>query len=309
MRLHRSRRAALATLATISFATVGAGVASATTPPSEPTDTTMTSDTTGDSMAGDSMTETTMAGESAPASGPSGPLCAAVEDAGMAGADEMPTDTATATADTASADTASEGSATGDTSGDSGSTDAGGSSMGDSPVATAASMNPLLSTLVEAVGAAGLAETLDTGGPFTVLAPINSAFDKVPPAELEAALADPSGLLTGVLTYHVIPEQLSSADLEAGGTFVTLQGEEVSFEMRNDTLVVNGGAAAVQCADIATANATVFLIDSVLLPPSVSSEDATAATTGTDPATSSDTESTDAASTDATSMTTETTEA
>ena len=108
-------------------------------------------------------------------------------------------------------------------------------------------------------------DTLDTGGPFTVFAPINTAFDKIDPAALESVLAD-TAALTGILTYHVLPEQLSSADL-AGGTFATVNGAELSVAMVNDTLVINGGAAAVLCADVPTANATVFLIDTVLMPP------------------------------------------
>jgi uncharacterized surface protein with fasciclin (FAS1) repeats len=138
------------------------------------------------------------------------------------------------------------------------------SGMADDPVGTAASNNPLLSTLVAAVDAAGLAETLNTGGPFTVFAPINTAFDKIDPATLDSVLADTEAL-TGILTYHVIPEQLGSADL-AGGTFATVNGAELSFAMVNDTLVINGGAAAVLCGDVPTANATVFLIDTVLMP-------------------------------------------
>ena len=139
------------------------------------------------------------------------------------------------------------------------------SGMADDPAGTAASNNPLLSTLVAAVDAAGLVDTLNTGGPFTVFAPINTAFDKIDPATLESVLAD-TAALTGILTYHVLPEQLSSADL-AGGTFATVNGAELGVAMVNDTLVINGGAAAVLCADVPTANATVFLIDTVLMPP------------------------------------------
>jgi uncharacterized surface protein with fasciclin (FAS1) repeats len=138
--------------------------------------------------------------------------------------------------------------------------------MADDPVGTAASNNPLLSTLVAAVSAAGLVDTLDTGGPFTVFAPINTAFDKIDPATLESVLAD-TDALTGILTYHVLPEQLSGADLVAGGTFATVNGAELAVAQVNGTLVVNGGAAAVLCGDVPTANATVFLIDSVLMPP------------------------------------------
>jgi uncharacterized surface protein with fasciclin (FAS1) repeats len=139
------------------------------------------------------------------------------------------------------------------------------SGMADDPAATAASNNPLLSTLVAAVDAAGLVDTLNSGGPFTVFAPINTAFDKIDPATLESVLAD-TDALTGILTYHVIPQQLGSADL-AGGSFATVNGAELSFAMVNDTLVINGGAAAVLCGDVPTANATVFLIDTVLMPP------------------------------------------
>jgi uncharacterized surface protein with fasciclin (FAS1) repeats len=133
-------------------------------------------------------------------------------------------------------------------------------------VATAASNNPLLSTLVAAVTAANLGDTLNTGGPFTVFAPVNSAFDKIDPATLQGVLADVDAL-TGILTYHVVPEQLSSADLVAGGTFATVNGAELTVAQVNETLVINGGAAAVQCADVPTANATVYLIDTVLMPP------------------------------------------
>jgi uncharacterized surface protein with fasciclin (FAS1) repeats len=138
--------------------------------------------------------------------------------------------------------------------------------MADDPVGTAASNNPLLTTLVAAVTAADLGDTLNSGGPFTVFAPVNSAFDKIDPMTLQTVLGDVDQL-TSILTYHVVPEQLSGADLVAGGTFATVNGAELTVAQVNDTLVVNGGAAAVQCADVPTANATVFLIDTVLMPP------------------------------------------
>ena len=138
--------------------------------------------------------------------------------------------------------------------------------MADDPAATAASNNPLLSTLVTAVDAAGLVDTLNGAGPFTIFAPINTAFDKIPADTLQGVLADTEAL-TGILTYHVIPEQLSGADLVAGGTFATVNGAEVTVAQAGETLIVNGGAAAVLCADVPTANATVFLIDTVLMPP------------------------------------------
>lgn len=153
-----------------------------------------------------------------------------------------------------------------------------GGSMAESPVGTAVSMNPLLTDLAAAIDAAGLTETLDGEGPFTVLAPVDSAFAKLDPAQLEAAMADPSGLLAAVVSYHVIPEQLSSTDLASGGSFQSVLGEELTFEMREETLVVNDGEAAVQCMDLPAGNGTVFLIDTVLMPPSLGSEAGGAAT-------------------------------
>jgi transforming growth factor-beta-induced protein len=138
--------------------------------------------------------------------------------------------------------------------------------MADDPAATAASNNPELSTLVAAVEAAGLPDTLNSEGPFTIFAPVNSAFAKIPQSDLDAVLAD-TDLLTSILTYHVIPERLNSDQLVAAGTLATVNGAEVMVAKDGDTIVVNDGAAMVSCADIPTANATVYLIDSVLMPP------------------------------------------
>jgi transforming growth factor-beta-induced protein len=139
--------------------------------------------------------------------------------------------------------------------------------MADDPAATAASNNPELSTLVSAVQAAGLVDTLNGEGPFTIFAPANSAFAKIPPADLETVLADPAGLLTTVLTYHVVAgEQLSSADLAEVGSVTTVQGDELTFTPYGDALTINGGQGTVVCADVPTANATVHIIDGVLMP-------------------------------------------
>ncbi len=138
--------------------------------------------------------------------------------------------------------------------------------MADDPAATAASNNPELSTLVAAVTAADLGDTLNSPGPFTIFAPVNDAFAKIPTADLDAVLAD-TDTLTSILTYHVLPEQMSSQQLTEAGTFTTVNGADLTVEMDGDVLTINGGAANVVCADVPTANATVFLIDSVLMPP------------------------------------------
>jgi transforming growth factor-beta-induced protein len=139
--------------------------------------------------------------------------------------------------------------------------------MADDPAATAASNNPELSTLVSAVQAAGLVGTLNGEGPFTIFAPANSAFAKLPPNQLQAVLDDPAGLLTTVLTYHVVAgEQLSSADLAERGSVTTVEGEELTFSSEGGALTINGGQGTVVCADVPTANATVHIIDGVLMP-------------------------------------------
>ncbi len=140
--------------------------------------------------------------------------------------------------------------------------------MADDPAATAASNNPELSTLVAAVGAAGLVDTLNGEGPFTIFAPANSAFAKVPAADLDALLSDPTGVLTDVLTLHVVAgESLSSTALVDAGTAAALAGE-LTIAADGDAVTVDagGGAATVVCADVPVANGTVHIIDTVLLP-------------------------------------------
>ena len=134
--------------------------------------------------------------------------------------------------------------------------------MAADPVGTAASNNPALSTLVTAVTKADLVDTLNTGGPFTVFAPINDAFAAIPAADLNAVLAD-KATLTKILTYHVIPERIESGDL--GGDYTTVEGDKVTVSGTGPDFKVNG--ASVVCAGIQTDNATVYLIDSVLMPP------------------------------------------
>lgn len=136
--------------------------------------------------------------------------------------------------------------------------------MATDPVATAASNNPALKTLVTAVTAAGLGDTLNTAKDITVFAPADSAFAAMDQPTLTAALADPKGLLTTVLTYHVVSGRLTPEML--AGTHTTLQGGTLEVTGSGEEFTVNGTAKVV-CGNVQTANATVYIIDGVLLPP------------------------------------------
>ncbi len=140
--------------------------------------------------------------------------------------------------------------------------------MAQDPVATAASNNPLLTTLVAAVSGqlnpkVNLVDTLN-GGEFTVFAPVDDAFAQLPKKTVKA-LSQPSGAdtLQTVLTYHVVPGQLSPS--EVTGSHKTVEGDAVKVTGSGDNLMVND--AHVICGGVHTANATVYLIDSVLMPP------------------------------------------
>jgi uncharacterized surface protein with fasciclin (FAS1) repeats len=141
--------------------------------------------------------------------------------------------------------------------------------MADDPVGRAANNNPALSTLVQALIAADLADSLNGLEAITVLAPANSAFEAVPPADLQALMAD-TARLTALLTHHVIAGRLAPEQL--AGTHTTLNNDEVTVEAGRDSFVipsegtVTGTAATVVCANVQTANATVYIIDQVLAP-------------------------------------------
>ena len=137
--------------------------------------------------------------------------------------------------------------------------------MSTAPVATAASANPVLSTLVTAVKKAGLVDTLNAANGITVFAPDNSAFAKIPASTLDSVLANKSEL-TKVLTYHVVSGRYTPAQLASGQTLKTLEGGTVTTAMSGGTYTVNG--AAVVCGNVQTANATVYIIGSVLMPKS-----------------------------------------
>jgi pentapeptide MXKDX repeat protein len=138
--------------------------------------------------------------------------------------------------------------------------------MAQDPVATAASNNPILTTLTAAVSGkvnpdVDLVTTLNNGE-FTVFAPVDDAFKKIDAATMTTLTTD-AELLSGILTYHVVPGQLSPTDVV--GTHPTANGAELTVTGSGDNLEVNG--AAVICGGVKTKNATVYLIDTVLTPP------------------------------------------
>ncbi|WP_137872278.1 fasciclin domain-containing protein [Rhodococcus sp. Q] len=138
--------------------------------------------------------------------------------------------------------------------------------MADEPVAVAASNNPMLTTLTQAVSGqlnpdVNLVDTLN-GGEFTVFAPVDDAFAKIDPATVESLKTD-SATLTSILTYHVVPGRLSPSEVD--GTHTTAQGATLTVTGSGDDLKVDD--ASVICGGVNTANATVYLIDGVLMPP------------------------------------------
>ena len=139
--------------------------------------------------------------------------------------------------------------------------------MAADPAATAASNNPQLSTLVAAVKAAGLVDTLNGPGPFTIFAPINSAFAKLPAGTVDTLVKpENKDKLTSILTYHVVAgKKLSSADLAKMTTLDTVNGAKLTVSVSGKTITINGSVKSV-LADVQVANGTVYLIDSVLIP-------------------------------------------
>jgi uncharacterized surface protein with fasciclin (FAS1) repeats len=138
--------------------------------------------------------------------------------------------------------------------------------MAQVPVATAASGNPLLTTLVAAVKKAGLVNTLNGLPSATVFAPTNAAFAKIPKAQLDKVLAD-KATLTKILTYHVVAGQKLTPEQLTQGPLTTVEKGTVTVTGSGEDFTVNG-MAKVQCGNVQTSNATVYLIDSVLMPPS-----------------------------------------
>ncbi len=135
--------------------------------------------------------------------------------------------------------------------------------MAAAPVATAASSNPMLATLATAVKKAGLAGTLNSASSITVFAPDNVAFAKIPAPTLKKVLADTE--LTKILTYHVVSGRYAPAQLASGTPLKTLEGATVKPAAMGGTYEINN--ARVLCGNVRTANATVYIIDMVLMPP------------------------------------------
>ncbi len=125
--------------------------------------------------------------------------------------------------------------------------------------------SPDHSTLVAAVSAAGLAETLSGDGPFTVFAPTNAAFEALPAGTVDNLLQpENKDQLTGILTYHVVSGNVMAADLTDGQKVTTLNGQELTVSIQDGKVMING--ANVTAADLDGSNGVVHVIDSVLMP-------------------------------------------
>jgi len=120
-------------------------------------------------------------------------------------------------------------------------------------------------TLVAAVKAAGLVETLKGAGPFTVFAPTNAAFNALPAGTVESLLTpEKKADLTGILTYHVVAGSVKAADLKDGQVVKTLQGGDLKVSIKDGKVMING--ANVTAADLSSSNGVIHVIDAVLMP-------------------------------------------
>ena len=119
-------------------------------------------------------------------------------------------------------------------------------------------------TLVAAVKAAGLAETLSGAGPFTVFAPTNAAFEKLPAGTVDNLLKpENKQQLTNVLTYHVVPGTYRAADLKDGQKLKTVQGNELTVMMKDGKVMIDG--ATVTAPDVQSSNGVIHVIDAVVM--------------------------------------------
>lgn len=125
--------------------------------------------------------------------------------------------------------------------------------------------NGSFNTLVAAVKAAGLVETLSGTGPFTVFAPVDSAFSALPAGTVEGLVKpENKAQLTSILTYHVVAGKVMSSDLSDGMTAKTVNGQEITIHITDGKVMVNG--AQVVTADVETDNGVIHVIDQVIMP-------------------------------------------
>lgn len=121
-------------------------------------------------------------------------------------------------------------------------------------------------TLVAAVKAAGLVDTLKGAGPFTVFAPTNAAFNKLPAGTVDTlVMPENKAKLTNILTYHVVPGRYTSADLKDGMMLKTVQGQELKFTMKDGKWWIND-SAMIEIPDVISSNGVTYVIDTVLMP-------------------------------------------
>ncbi|OUJ71255.1 beta-Ig-H3/fasciclin [Hymenobacter crusticola] len=125
-------------------------------------------------------------------------------------------------------------------------------------------------TLVAVVEAAGLAKTLEAAGPFTVFAPTNAAFDKLPAGTVNSlVLPGHKNKVASILAYHVVPGRITAADLQDGQTLTTVEGEQLTVVKTKDTVMVRdgkGSVANVTIPDVLSSNGVTHVVDAVLMP-------------------------------------------
>ncbi|MCX6044736.1 MAG: fasciclin domain-containing protein, partial [Chloroflexi bacterium] len=140
-----------------------------------------------------------------------------------------------------------------------------GTSTGTGTIIDVAVANGAFKTLIAALQATGLENTLKGPGPFTVFAPTDAAFARLPAGALQQLMANPSGQLTDIVRYHVIPSKLMAADLSNGLQATTVQGKPVKFEVSGNTIKING--AQIITKDIQASNGVIHVIENVIIPP------------------------------------------
>ena len=139
--------------------------------------------------------------------------------------------------------------------------------QGDQDIVDTLTADGRFTTLVKALETADLVDVLKGEGPFTVFAPTDEAFAALPEGTVDALLADPSGDLTQILLYHVVPGAVMAADVTDGLEAETAQGGTVTFTVGDDgTVMIND--ANIVATDIMASNGVIHVIDSVILPPS-----------------------------------------